>query len=376
MGKILIFINSDWFFLLHRVPIAQSLSDYGYEIVVLTKDTGRRKEIENLGFQFVNINIDRKGTNIFREIKTLIEVYKVYKKINPDLVYQVTVKPIIYGSLVSKVLTNKNINTICGLGYVFSNPKKKILRKIVSLFYKLSLSGAKSHTFFENEDDRNVFIENGIISTIADTTVVNGVGVHLEKFHPNKINKSVKKLTVTLATRMLWNKGVLEFVEAAKLLQKKYFDSVEFKLYGITDTGNRESIPNTYLKSITIGNYLKWYGFESDMVNVYSNSDIVTLPSFYGEGLPTVLAEACAMGLPIVTTDSVGCRECVDEGINGFKVPIKSVKALAEAIEKLIISSELRVRMGKASRLKAEREFDQRKIIGQYEEVYERMLNE
>ena len=376
LKNVLFSANTDWFFLLHRVAIAKAFKKEGFRVIVAAKDTGKRNEIENLGFSFVNVNFDRKGLNPFFELVTLYNLFKLYKKNDIELAYQVTIKPIIYGSIVSRILEVKNINTICGLGHVYATDKLLMLRKMISYTYRFILNKKQTFTFFENKDDLKRFETLGILNAKSYVSVVNGTGVDLNKFFPTQKKTTSNKITITLASRMLWNKGIVEFVEAAKLLQHKYADKIEFKLYGIIDEGNRESITNTYLKSIAIDGYLKWYGFEADMVKVYSNSDIVTLPSYYGEGLPTVLAEACAMGLPIVTTDSVGCKECVDEGINGFKVPIKSAAALAVALEKLIIDKELRKIMGKASRIKAENKFDQKVIVNQYATILRTLLNE
>ena len=221
-----------------------------------------------------------------------------------------------------------------------------------------------------------MFVEKKILKQESKSTVVNGAGVNLNLFKfKNKENLNINdnKIVVTLATRMLWDKGVKEFVDSAKLLNEKYKNHLEFRLYGMIDEGNPEAVPESYLNRIEINGYLKWFGFNSDMIAVYEASDIFVLPSYYGEGLPTVLAEACAMGLPIVTTNSVGCKECVDEGKNGFKVEIRSANALSKAIEKLANDKDLRFEMGKYSREKAIKDFDQEKIVAQYLKVFESM---
>jgi len=375
--KIVILVNSDWFFLMHIFPIINTIKKKGVEVFVMTTNTGKKQEIIDLGFHFLNIKIDRKGANPFDEFLMLRKIYNTYKKIKPDLVHHITIKPIIYGAIVSKFLNIKTINTVCGLGYSFINPLNDFKGFIAFLGYRKALKYKKSYSFFENKNDRAFFIDKKIILPNIRNIVVNGVGANLEKYFPieSKIyNKD--KIVVTLASRMLWEKGVEEFVEASKILYAKYNEKVEFRLYGKIDQGNPGSIPREYLESIEIVGFLKWYGFERDMVSVFKKSDIVVLPSFYGEGCPMVLMEACAMGLSIVTTDSVGCRECVDDGVNGFKIPIKSVDSLVNALEKLILNKELRLKMGVASRKKAEKDFDQNHIIEQYLTVYSEMLDE
>ncbi|WP_010182472.1 glycosyltransferase family 4 protein [Aquimarina agarilytica] len=376
-NKILIIINTDWFFLLHRIQIVNSFKREEIEIVVAAKDTGRSDEIKKLGFEFVNIDFNRKGVNLFAEINVLIQIFKLYKKYKPTVVYQVTIKPIIYGLLVAKFFKVKAINTICGLGYVFSNENKIFLRRVVVVLYRIAFNNLDSYIFFENKDDLASFIKLNIINSKNNYSVVNGVGVDLKKFKSKKEVRlnSKEKIQVILPSRMLWDKGVREFVKAAIALKSKYKDKVFFKLYGMIDKGNRECIPKEYLSSIEMEGYLEWFDFEEDMISVYEETDIVVLPS-YREGLPTVLAEACAMGLPIITTDAVGCRECVDEGINGFKVPVKSVKELKEKIEVLILSETKRLEFGRQSRIKAEKEFDQEIITKEYKKVFDKMYNQ
>ncbi len=172
---------------------------------------------------------------------------------------------------------------------------------------------------------------------------------------------------------MLWDKGVKELVEASKILYKKYAHKIYFKLCGMVDIGNLESISEDYLNTIEVENYLKWYGHQTDMKSIYKSADIVVLPS-YREGLPTSLIEACATGRPIITTNAIGCKDCVDEGLNGYKVPVKSVQELADAIEKLINSPEDRKRMGIYGRQKAEREFDQKEVVKKHIDIYNELF--
>ncbi len=372
--KIIVFVNSDWFFLMHIFPIINSVKRDGLDIYILTSNTGKKQEIIDHGFYFEELKIDRKGANLFTEFKTILNIFRVYRKIKPDIVHHITIKPIIYGSLIASLFKMKVINTVCGLGYSFGESLVSFKSYIAHYGYKYALSYSKSYSFFENSNDRNFFLEKNRIKKDIQNKVVNGVGVNLQKYTPLNSLNNKNKIIITLASRMLWEKGIEEFVEAAKIMHDDYFGRIEFKIYGKIDDGNPGAIPSDYLESINKKDYIKWYGFESNMISVFKASDIIVLPSFYREGCPMVLMEACAMGLPIVTTDSVGCRECVDEGVNGFKIPIKSAAALAIALEKLIVDKELRVKMGKASRLKAERDFDQANIIKDYTNVYTKIL--
>ncbi len=374
--KILTIVNSDWFFLMHMLPITKALNLKGHEVHVLAPNTGKKNEIISKGLNFINLPLSRKGLNPVQEIKTLLAIREAIEDIKPDVIHNITIKPIIYGSLIAKLLRIPTVNTICGLGYSFIEKRKSLSRCLAFVGYKQALNYNKAFHFFENSSDFDFFKQRRILVNELNSKVVKGVGADLSKYSViPKTEVDPNKVIITLASRMLWEKGIREFVEAANRLYSKYNKNIEFRLYGKIDMGNPSAIPKNYLEGIEISNYLKWYGFKEDMKSVFNESTIIVLPSFYREGCPMVLMEACAMGLPIVTTDSVGCRECVDEGINGFKVSIKSVKELTEAIEKLIIDKDLRIRMGKASRQKAERDFDQNKVISQYIEVFEKMQN-
>lgn len=355
-------------------PIVKVLKAEGYDITVLAPSTGKKEIIISEGFGFIELELDRKGVNPLSEIKTLFCIHNACKSVAPAIIHNITIKPIIYGSLIAKINNIHVINTVCGLGYSFID-QAKFKTKLALLGYKKALNYKKAFHFFENKDDRDYFFKKKFLSKDSKVVVVNGVGADLVKYSPSYVKVNDEgKVVVTMASRMIWEKGVKEFVEASKILYNKYEDLIEFRIYGRIDTGNPSSISENYLSNIEIKNYIKWYGFEDDMFFVFENSDIITLPSYYREGCPMVLMEACAMGIPVITTNSIGCRECVDDGVNGFMIPVKSSVELAKAIEKLILSKDLRLAMGKASRLKAESEFDQRKIVNQYLNVFNLMM--
>jgi len=369
---LLIVVNVDWLFVMHRLAIAKEALSQGYEVIVLTKDTGYGDLIKSEGLSFKNLNISRSGVNPIIELKLLFEMYRIYKKLNPSLVYQITMKPVIYGTLISRILKIKTVNAISGLGYNFTQDRKGFIQKIMIVLMKLGFNKRDNYLIFENNDDYSEMNKFGVINRKNKTKVIKGVGVDLEKFKVG-IPKKNGKTTILFPARMLWDKGVREFIEAARLLRSNYGLNIIFKLCGMIDTENNESVPKEYMENIEIPGYLEWIGHQSDMVNVYKNSDIIVLPS-YREGLPTVLIEACAAGKPIVTTNAVGCKECVDEGVNGFKVPVKSVNELVKALEKLIVNPELRIKMGEASRKKAEEEFDQKEVVKKHLEIYNNLF--
>lgn len=367
--KILMVINVDWLFLMHRICIGKEALQQNYKVFVATKNTGRSKEIEKAGLNFVSLTMARSSVNIFSEFKLILEMVRLYKKVNPDIVYHVTMKPVIYGSIISRILNIKVLNTISGLGYNFTEGRRSITQRVMAKLMQIGFNSHNVELLFENNDDYQELKDLGVVSKKNKISFTKGVGTDLEQFKP-VVREENEKLIILLPTRMLWDKGVKEFVAVAELLKDKYFGRVFFQLCGMVDLDNKEGISESYLRGIEIEGYLKWIGFQENMVEVYQNSDIVVLPS-YREGMPTVLIEACAVGKPIITTDAIGCRECVEEGLNGFKVPIKSVLELADAIEKLINSPQDRERMGLYSRKKAELEFDQRNFVKLHMSIFE-----
>lgn len=369
---LLIVINVDWLFLAHRLEIATKALSQGYEVTVVAKDTGSKELIEAAGFQFINLNISRSGVNPFSEFKTWVDLFKIYKRIQPDIVYQITMKPVIYGTLIAKLLNLKSVNAISGLGYNFTAERQGFVQKVMIFLMKMSFNKEHNFLVFENEDDYKELEKLKIIHKKNNFKIVKGIGVDLKKFNYENVVKK-EKMIILFPARMLWDKGVRELIGAATILKEKYGHKIYFQLCGMIDEGNMECVPENYLKQIEVENYIKWYGHQKDIKTFYRNADIVVLPS-YREGLPTSLIEACAIGRPIITTDAVGCRECVDEGLNGYKVPVKSVKELAEALEKLINSPEDRLRMGKYSREKAEKEFNKEVVIEKHLEIYNSLL--
>jgi glycosyltransferase involved in cell wall biosynthesis len=366
--KILFVCNVDWFFLSHRLLIAKEALNQGYEVAIAAEDTGKGKEIESFGFQFYHLPLTRSGVNPFKEIVTLINIYKLYKRINPDVIHHITIKPIIYGSLISRLLGfGKIVNAVSGLGYNFIKENNSLLQRLIIELMKFGFKG-EIKFIFQNRDDYQELKDRNVFSKYNSVYFIKGSGVDLNEFCATPM-PNFSKIKIVLAGRMLIDKGVHEFYEAAMLLKPKYFNKVEFRLAGIADINNRSGISIETLKSWSLNNYFKWIGHQSDVSRLYRNSHIVILPS-YREGIPRSLIEACASGRAIITTDAIGCKECVDEGVNGLKVKVKDSKNLALAIENLINEPEKIVRMGNESRLKAEREFDIKQVVNTHLNIY------
>ena len=371
--KILFVANVDWFFISHRLVIAEEAKKNGFDVIVAAKDTGRSQEIIDKGIQFINLSFSRSGTNLIREFITLIKVFKIYYILKPDIVHHITLKPVIYGSLIAKVLKIKGVvNAISGLGYNFTEGRKSLVQKVMLLIMKFGFKRKNVVIIFQNENDQKELTELGVIHPSNLIVRIKGSGVDLEKFHESSF-PSFNRIKILLPIRMLWDKGVKELREASDILNKKYYDNVEFILSGLADEDNKAGVPASYLNDWQDGTYVKWIGHQKNMVEVYQNSHIVVLPS-YREGMPKSLIEACAIGRAIVTTNAIGCRECVDEGINGLKVPVKDAQSLANAIETLVNNPNRIVEMGKASRLKAKKEFDINFVLQIHSQIYNQYL--
>ncbi len=372
--KILFVVNVDWFFISHRLILAEAAIKEGYEVVVACSDSGRKQEIESVGATFVNLNFERSGTNPFKELITLYKFYRLYKNIKPFLIQHITLKPVTYGSLISFFLKIPTVNSISGLGFNFTEDKKGFSTRLMILLMRLGFKNKKLICIFQNYDDRKVIENRSILKNSDKIVMIKGAGVDLKKFYFSK--PTIKdKISIILPARLLWDKGVNEFHDASLILREKYRDKIEFKLIGMADIDNNAGVGEDEVQEWIEKGYFSRINYQIDMVPIYAESDIVVLPS-YREGMPKTLLEACSIGRPIVTTNAIGCRECVDEGVNGFKVPVKSAVDLANAIEKLIINEPLRVKMGIASRLKAEREFDEKNVILKHLEIYKSLLNE
>lgn len=368
---LLIVANVDWFFISHRLVIAEEAVKQGWKVFVACEDTGRSHEISSKGISFVNLSFSRSGTNPVEELQTIADFYKLYKRIKPDVVHQVTLKPVIYGSIVAKLLKiPKIVNAISGLGYNFTGEKKSVVQKILLKLMKYGFNRDNMSIIFQNDDDKNELLKLGVIAQNNNLVKIKGSGVDLEQFNQSEF-PDFDLIKILFPARMLWDKGVKELLEASTLLKNKYQGKIQFILSGLADKDNKAGVSEEYLNTWCDGAYVKWIGYQKEMVAVYRDSHIVVLPS-YREGMPKTLLEACAIGRPIITTDAIGCRECVDEGENGYKVPLYSVQELADAIEKLSTNKEEIIRMGANSRKKSEKEFDVKEVIKKHIKLYER----
>jgi len=390
-SRIALIANTDFGLYNFRLGIIRALIAGGCQVCVICPGGQYAGELRKEGVTHHRLHIDRKGTNPINELRTLWQLYRVLRKERFDLVHTFTIKPNIYGSLAAGAArTPVVVNTVTGLGYVFieaDGAKRWFLRKLVTNLYRFAF-GFSSRVAFQNEDDFELFLKYKIVDSHKGMVMSGGSGVDTEKFSSAGINQDKvqalyqelgitgdqKKVRVTLIARLLWDKGIEEFVEAARILRPKY-PSALFLLAGPIDTGNPAAVPGQYVEKAEREGVIKYLGPRRDIAEILYISDIVTLPS-YREGVPRTLLEAMSMEKPIITTDTAGCREVVEAGRNGLLVPVKDHMALASAIERLLDNEELRIKMGKYGRDKVLGEFDEKIVVRQTLRLYAELLGD
>jgi glycosyltransferase involved in cell wall biosynthesis len=346
--------------------------DLGGEVYVMTRVNRLGEELQNKGFYLIPWHVSRGSLNPFRELLAFLQVLRAYRVIKPALVHHVALKPVILGGLSALVYRNVAIvNAITGFGHVFTARSYRMarLRGLLLAVLRRVLRRERSITIVQNQEDLEFLIQTGIIAP-ENAVVIKGAGVDCRKFKPSVPPDSVP--LVLLASRMLWEKGVGDFVAAARMLRGQGVNA-RFVLVGAPDHANPASISETQLRLWADSGVVEWWGHQDDMPGVLVQASVICLPS-YAEGLPRVLVEAAACGRPVVTTDVPGCRDVVRDGQNGFLVPPRDAQALARALGKLLMDASLRASMGERSRDIAVREFSEELVIGQTLAAYDRLL--
>jgi len=364
--KIILLANTDWYLYNYRLALAGTLRGQGNDVLLLSPDGPYAPLIQRAGFRWMLVHLSRRGINPFIELSAIWQIWRLYRREKPDLVHHFTIKCVLYGSTAAHLAGVKCIiNAITGLGYLFSyhNFFTKIARPMVRALYKLLLKHTR--VIFQNQNHLEYFIHNRLVS--ADhAVIIPGSGVDMSVYRPPKGKR--EDGLVVLPARMLWDKGVGEFVSAAELVRKAG-NRARFALVGDVDVGNPASIPAERLRQWQESGLVEWWGWRNEMISIYQKASIVCLPS-YGEGLAKSLIEAAACGCPLIASDIPGCREVVRDGENGVLVPPKESRSLAEALLRLLSDTPLRKQMEKASRKLAETEFSIEKVNRQTILVY------
>lgn len=366
--RILYLVAEDWFFCSHLIERAAAARAAGHDVAVMTRLDRHGEAIAARGLRMFPWIFDRRSIDPLREVRSVAQVVKVYREERPDLVHHFALKPVLHGSLAARISGIKAVvNAPVGMGYVFSSDdlRARLLRLPMRLALRLLVNPPGSRVIFENPDDRDAMIAAGWVRA-AEAILIRGAGVDLSAFDSAPEPDGVP--LVVLPARILRDKGVGEFVEAARHLKTEGVEA-RFALAGAPDPGNRAAIPEETLHAWATEGAIEYLGFQDDIPALFRKSAIVCLPS-YREGLPKALLEALAAARPIVTTDVPGCRETVIPGVNGLLVPAQDPSALAAALGALLRDPSRRIAMGAAGRLLAETEFSNSRVIAETLKVY------
>jgi glycosyltransferase involved in cell wall biosynthesis len=371
--SLLVIVNDPMFFLSHRLPVAIAAKKAGYIVHIATAAGSSIDRIKSYGLKHHVLPLTRSGRNPFSELKAIWSIWRLMYRLQPDIVHLVTIKPVLYGGIAAR-LSNVSgvVAAVSGLGTVFmaQGVRARLLRKFVNWLYRIALGHPNIRVIFQNPEDRSVLLDNGALN-LNQTVLIRGSGVSLAEYplRPEPVGVPV----VVLAARLLRDKGVGEFVEAARLLHSRGVQA-RFRLIGSQDPGNPTTITEDELNAWRQEGEVELLGYRVDIPKLFSEANIVTLPSYYGEGLPKVLIEAAACGRAVVTTDHPGCRDAIEPEKTGLLVPVRDPAALAAAIEMLIQDGELRHRMGQAGRTLAEREFTVESVVDAHLNIYKELF--
>lgn len=372
MPRLLIIVNEDRFFLSHRKEIALQAQKNGYDVTVVTKNTGRRSEVEALGLKMLELPINPTGENVLEEFRTFLFLYKLYRVQEPEIVHHVGLKNILWGSLAAKLAkVNGIVNAVSGLGVLFSQDKESFMASMILRVLRFSHHRKNVIVIFQNNEDMQLFLDKKVVEE-EQIQFIKGSGIDLSGFSYTPAPQE-EPVRILFTARMVEEKGTIILAKAAELLRGEYEGRVEFLLCGGLST-NPKAIKENELKEHCDGEYIQWLGHRSDILDLLRKSHIVAFPSYYREGVPKSLIEATAIGRPIVTTNSIGCKDTVEDGYNGFLIPIKDSQSLASKLKLLIDNSSLRERMGLNSRRIAERDFSLADVVAKHLSIYDKLL--
>lgn len=373
MPKLLFLVTEDWYFQSHRISLGVSALAGGYDVVLVTRVGEQAAEIEGRGIRVRAVGWRRRGFRPLRELRALYAIWSIYREERPDVVHHVALKPIVYGGLVARMVgVPITVHAITGLGFVFVSRRywARILRPVLGRVLGWLLAAPGSVVIVQNPDDRDAVESVGVDA--KRICLIPGSGVDEQKFRsipePSATKRGGMPIVASVVSRMLWDKGIGEFVEAARLLRERKV-MLRLRLIGPADDDNPASIPASTLRQWVAEGVVEWCGLREDIPQAWAESHIAVLPS-YREGLPRSMLEAAAVGRPIVTTDVPGCREIVEPGVNGILVPARDPISLANAIETLARNGPLRRQFGAASRRMIEERFTERIIVAATLKLY------
>lgn len=370
--KLMFVVNTDKFFMSHRLPIALAALEQNFEVHVATCVTSYMDEMQALGLVVHPLDLDRSSAGLFSNGHTFFQILRVFMRVKLDVVHLVTIKPVLLGGFAARLVGVRSVvAAISGLGFIFLSygVMAEFRRWLVGWLYRLALGHNNLKVIFQNEDDRTGLVRLSGLH-MEKTALIRGSGVDLDEYSVSPLPEGPP--VVMLAARLLVDKGVREFVEAANLL-RECGNNARFVLVGNPDPGNPATITNEELRQWLSKGVIEHWGYRDDMPCVLAQSHVVVLPS-YREGLPKILVEAAASGRSVVTTDVPGCRGAIETNKTGLLVPPRDARALAEAINTLLLDLSLCEEMGRAGRLLAERAFDVKLVVKQHLHIYDDLL--
>ncbi len=376
--RVVLFANTEWYLYNFRRSLALALQQRGYEVLLLSPPGPYGVKLRELGLRWEPLPMQRRSLNPIREFILLWRLVVLFRRERPVLVHNFTIKCAVYGSLAARIAgIGARINAVAGMGYVFTSDglKARALRPIVRGLMRGALGGERARLVLQNADDLELFERTGLAKP-ENIRLIRGSGVDCQRFDPTGTSLDIrhhgKVPCVLLAARLLWDKGIADYIEAARILHAEG-RSVRLLLAGDPDPGNPAAIPVEKVQAWAAEGLIDWLGHVDDMAALYARVDIVALPS-YREGLPKSLIEAAACGLPLIAADVPGCREVITDGIDGMLVPVRNGVALAKAIARLLDDPALAARLGSSARAKALAEFDERIVIDKTTGVYAELL--
>jgi glycosyltransferase involved in cell wall biosynthesis len=366
MPKLLFVVTEDWFFVSHRLPLAVAARGAGFEVAVATRCASHCAAIQEAGVTVIPFGMDRRGLNPLGVLREALALSALLRRERPDLVHLVALRPVVVGQIAARMAgISRVVSAITGMGFLFTAQNRMNWARR-SLEWALPRLLSRGLTIVQNDEDARQLEALGVVS--SRLRLIPGAGVDTVRFSPTPATAGAP--IVMLASRLLWDKGVGEFVEAARQLAEI---GARFVLVGAVDDDNPAAISRAQLEQWVGEGVVEWWGYRTDMAATLGKASIVCLPS-YREGLPKVLLEAMACGKPCITTDAPGCRDAVRHGDNGLLVPVRDAEALATAIRRLLERSEERARMGARGRERAVSEFSQEKVIAATLAVYREVL--
>ncbi|KAA5922955.1 glycosyltransferase family 4 protein [Achromobacter xylosoxidans] len=368
--RLLFVVNNPAFFMSHRVPVALAAQRAGYDVHVATMDGPAVADIEALGMTHHAIPMTRSGKHPLQELGTLLALLRLFRHVRPQVVHLVTIKPVLYGGIAARLARVPGmVAAISGLGFVFlsNSLKMRLVRAVVARLYRLALGHRNSRVIFQNGADRDLLKSLGAVRD-EQVVLIRGAGVDLDLCRALP-EPPAPPVVVTMVARLLRDKGVQEFVQAARLLRERGVP-VTMRLVGGVDAGNPASATPAEVEAWQREGCVEALGERADVPQLYADSHIAVLPS-YREGLPKSLIEAAACGRAVVTTDVPGCRDAIDPGKTGLLVPVRDPQALADAIARLAGDATQRQAMGAAGRALAEREFNIERVARIHVDLYD-----